>query len=206
MRRNKMVGNTKVIGITGGVGSGKSHVCKLITEHLGFPVLDSDSISRKQMEPGGRVLESVIREFGKQYENEDGSLNRSALAELVFNDDEALKKLNSLTHPAVIEEINEKINEYAEEGIPFVFVESALAFDAGYRSFCDEIWLVSAPENIRRYRLKKGRGYSDERISSLFSEQMPEEEMRKICDREICNGGMVGDIELCYQLEAGIGL
>lgn len=197
-----MVDRTKVIGITGGVGSGKSHVCALIEKHLGYPVIDSDSISRNQMEPGGPVLKKVVEEFGEDILNPDGSLNRSALAAIVFQDDEKLEKLNRITHPAVIEEIEQRISNYAKRNIPFVFVESALACSAGYRSFCDEIWMVSAPENVRRYRLKKSRNYTDERISSMFAEQMSEEEMRRLCDKVVSNGNMVGDIELCYQLES----
>lgn len=197
-----MVDRTKVIGITGGVGSGKSHVCALIEKHLGYPVIDSDSVSRNQMEPGGSVLKKVVEEFGEDILNPDDSLNRSALAAIVFQDDEKLEKLNRITHPAVIEEIEQKISDYAKRSIPFVFVESALACSAGYRSFCDEIWMVSAPENVRRYRLKKSRNYTDERISSMFAEQMSEEEMRRLCDKVVSNGNMVGDIELCYQLES----
>ncbi|MBO7650479.1 MAG: dephospho-CoA kinase [Lachnospiraceae bacterium] len=201
-----MVDHTKVIGITGGVGSGKSHVCKLITRHLGYPVIDSDTISRNQMEPGGPVLKKVLETFGQEYANEDGTLNRSKLAELVFQDDEKIAALNAITHPAVIEEIKERIAGYAKEGVPFVFVESALACSAGYRSFCDELWAVTAPEQVRRYRLKKTRGYTDERISSLISEQLSDEELRKLCDKEINNGNMVGDIEICYQVETLLGL
>ncbi|MBO4695791.1 MAG: dephospho-CoA kinase [Lachnospiraceae bacterium] len=201
-----MVDHTKVIGITGGVGSGKSHVCKLIERHLGYPVIDSDSISKEQMEPGGTALKKVLETFGSQFANEDGTLNRSALADLVFNDPEKLKMLNAITHPAVIEEIKERIGEYAKKNIPFVFVESALACSAGYRSFCDELWAVTAPETVRRYRLMKGRGYTDEKIASLFSGQMPEEELKKLCDKEIVNGNLVGDLELCYQIETNLGL
>ena len=201
-----MVDHTKVIGITGGVGSGKSHVCKLIERHLGYPVIDSDSISRNQMEPGGPVLKKVLETFGQEYANEDGTLNRSKLAGLVFQVDEKLAALNAITHPAVIEEIEELIRGYAAKNIPFVFVESALACSAGYRNFCDELWVVTAPEQVRRYRLKKGRGYTDERISALFSEQLSEEELKKLCDKEIVNGNMVGDIEICYQVETLLGL
>ena len=201
-----MVDHTKVIGITGGVGFGKSHVCKLIAKHLGYPVIDSDSISRKQMEPGGPVLKKVLETFGREYANEDGTLNRSKLASLVFQDEEKLLALSAITHPAVIEEIQETIRGYAKKHIPFVFVESALACSAGYRSFCDELWVVTAPEPVRRYRLKKGRGYTDERISSLFSEQLSEAELKKLCDKEIVNGNMVGDIEICYQVETLLGL
>ena len=201
-----MVDKTKVIGITGCVGCGKSHVCRLIERHFGYPVIDSDAVSKKQMEPGGAVLPKVLEAFGQEYANADGTLNRSALADTVFHDSEKLELLNSITHPAVIEEIRNTIDEYAKEGIPFVFVESALACSAGYRSFCDELWIITAPEQVRRYRLKKGRGYTDERISSMFEEQMPEEEMRKLCDKEIVNGSMTGDLELCFQIENHLGL
>lgn len=206
MKQNSMVKYTKVIGITGGVGSGKSHVCKLIHNHLGYPVIDSDEISRNQMQKGSVVLNEVVACFGKEILNEDGSLDRSALAAIVFQDDEKLEKLNSITHPRVIEEIENRISHFADEGIPFVFVESALACSAGYRSFCDEIWMVYASEQVRRYRLIKTRGYDEARISAMFSEQMGEEEMRACCDKVINNGNMVGDIEICYQIENLLGL
>lgn len=197
---------TKVIGITGGVGSGKSHVCKLITKHLGYPVIDSDSISRNQMQKGSPVLDSVIENFGEDILSEDGSLDRGALAAIVFQDSEKLELLNSITHPAVIAEIQRQIETFSLQGIPYVFVESALACSAGYRAFCDEIWMVYASEQVRRYRLIKTRGYDDERISSLFSQQLSEEEMRACCDKVIQNGNMVGDLEICYQIENLLGL
>lgn len=206
MKQNSMNNHSKVIGITGGVGTGKSYVCSLIKRHLGYPVIDSDSVSREQMVPGSTVLEQVYEAFGTEIANEDGTLNRSALAQIVFQDDNKLALLNSITHPAAIAEIKRQIAAYKAENIPYIFVESALACSAGYRDFCDELWCVTAPETVRRYRLRKERGYSDERISVVFAEQMSEEELQSLCDKEIINSNMVGDLELCYQIEDNLGL
>ena len=165
-----------VIGMTGNAGCGKSYVCRCISELLYCPVIDSDTVCRELMMPGQKVYEDVANEFGPEYLCEDGTLNRAAIAEKVFNDPEALLKLNSLTHPATIEEIKRRIAAYKEEGYGFVIVESALAEDAGYREFCDELWLVAAKKENRIARLRD-RGYSDEKIASVMASQKQQEEL-----------------------------
>ena len=176
-----------VIGLTGCAGSGKSFVCECVSGSLGIPVIDSDYECRCLQEPGHAVYDAIVREFGPSCLAADGTLDRSALASIVFNDKEALRKLNSLTHPATIERIRELLSEYEKEGSEFVFVESALAAEAGYRSFCDELWLVYASDETRAERLRTTRGYSDEKIASVFASQNPQSEMVDCCERVIDN-------------------
>lgn len=176
-----------VIGLTGCAGSGKSYVCDCIRSLNGFPIIDSDAVCRSLMAPGKSVYKAVVREFGRDYVGADGALDRGKLAERVFNDREALKKLNSLTHPATIEKIRKMLADYEKKGVRCVFVESALASEAGYRDFCDELWVVTAPLEQRIERLR-ARGYSDEKILSVLTSQQSQDEITKGCDRQIYNG------------------
>ncbi len=190
----------KVIGITGGAGSGKSYVSQCIREHFGYPVIDSDSVARELMEPGGRAYMEVVDEFGTDILYEDGTINRGMLASIVFNDSEKLELLNRLTHPVTIATILDMIRDYEVQGLPVVFVESALADKAGYRSFCDELWLVHASEEVRAERLKRTRGYSDEKIQQVMSSQSTMEELLMCCARTIRNDENDNDSELLEQL------
>lgn len=172
--------------ITGEAGAGKSHICSLLREEFGLTVLDSDSITRELMEPGGVVYNNVVESFGSDYLLEDGSINRAKLAELVFNDEEKLMLLNSLTHPATIDKLNELCSECYANGEELVIIESAIALDSGYDSFCDEFWYVSSDFETRRSRLLE-RGYTDEKISSITHSQRDKEFFLSNCDVVIDN-------------------
>lgn len=189
-----------VIGITGCAGSGKSFVCDCIRQSLGIPVIDSDSECRKLQEPGGEVFEAIRREFGDGFLDPEGRLDRARLASVVFSDEQALLKLNELSHPATIRRINELLAEYRKAGTEFVFVESALAEKAGYRSFCDELWLVFAMDETRARRLRETRGYSDERIASLFASQVPQSAMFDYCERILDNDAAITQIGILRQV------
>lgn len=180
-----------VIGITGCAGSGKSFVCQCAQQSLGIPVIDSDYECRCLQEPGQPVFDEIVREFGPSCLSPDGTLNRAYLASIVFNDRDSLLKLNSITHPATIERIRNMLAEYEKQGEEFVFVESALAAEAGYRLFCDELWLVYASDETRVERLRTTRGYSDEKIASVFASQIPQSTMFDCCERVIDNENSV---------------
>ncbi|MBR5712494.1 MAG: dephospho-CoA kinase [Lachnospiraceae bacterium] len=175
-----------VIGVTGCAGSGKSYVLDCAKTLTHAPVIDSDRVCRGLMGPGGEAYENVVKEFGTPYLREDGTLDREKLAKDVFADEEALTRLNAATHPATIRAINDMIASYAAAGEQIVFVESALAEQAGYREFCREIWVVCASEEVRLERLRK-RGYSEERIADLMSRQLSQERMISMADRIITN-------------------
>lgn len=189
-----------VIGLTGCAGSGKSFVCDCARRSLGIPVIDSDTECRLMQVPGTKMFDDMVAEFGTSILTEDGQLNRAALAAIVFADKEALLRLNAITHPAVIAHIKELIKEYEKNGEEFVFVESALAKEAGYKDFCDELWLVYSNDETRAERLRSTRGYSDEKIASLFASQVPQTEMFDVCDRVIDNGTGADAFGIVHQI------
>ena len=189
-----------VIGLTGCAGSGKSYVCECAKEVLGIPVIDSEAECRSLQEPGQPVFEEIVREFGPSCLKEDGSLDRTGLAEIVFNNKDALKRLNELTHPAVIRHICGMLEEYRRKGEEFVIVESALATEAGYRDFCDELWLVYADDETRAERLRSTRGYSDEKIASVFASQVPQSTLFGLCERVIDNEASITKTGILRQL------
>jgi dephospho-CoA kinase len=187
----------KVIGITGGIGSGKTLVAKLLEEKYGAYLLNSDRIAKEQMEVGGASYQGVVDYFGKEILSEDGSIDRSKLAQIVFQDKEKRLKINDLTHPNVLAAITNEINIMREAGsIPYLVIETALMIEAGYDYICDEVWYVYTPEEVRRERLKKERNYSDEKIDSIFESQSKTEEFRRKYTNVIEN---IGDLEYLEQ-------
>lgn len=165
----------KVIGITGGVGAGKSTVVGILQKHYTIEYLHCDAIAHELMERGGSAHEELISLFGEDLVNADGTLNRSKLYERAFLGDR-VEELNACVHPKVriyVEERIASLRAAAFEGL--VLIEAALLIEAGYKDICDELWYVHAPVEMRRARLKANRGYSDERVDSVMAEQATEE-------------------------------
>lgn len=178
----------KVIGITGGIGSGKSLVADILVKDYGAYYINTDRIAYEQMLPDGISYQGVVDFFGKVILNEDGTINRSKLAKIVFNDKEKLLKLNSLTHPNVLIDVLKEIDKKRDERkVPYCIIETALMIESGYDSVCDEVWYVHSPEDIRRERLKKNRGYTDEKIDAIFASQSKEEAFFKKFKKVIYN-------------------
>lgn len=166
----------KVIGITGGIGSGKSFVANIMKEKYGAHILNTDQIAKEQMEPGGASYQQVVDCFGSGILSEDTTINRSKLAAIVFEDKEKLLVLNQLTHPPVLEAVKDEILSSKELGtIPYLIIETALMIESGFDYICDEVWYVYAPEEERRSRLKRERNYSDEKINAIFESQCKKE-------------------------------
>lgn len=165
----------KVIGITGGVGAGKSTVVGILKKHYTTEYLHCDAIAHELMERGGSAHEELLTLFGADLVNEDGTLNRSKLYERAFLGDR-VEELNACVHPKVREYVEERIATLrTEKFCGMVLIEAALLIEAGYKDICDELWYVHAPVELRRARLKANRGYSDERVDSIMAEQASEE-------------------------------
>ena len=178
----------KVICLTGGIGSGKSFVSDIINELSGCPVIDSDLTTKVSVtEKGQKGYEEIVKEFGNEILDEDGEIVRSALAALVFNNPEKLKKLNGITHPETIRVINKMIDNYGKRGFKTVFVESAIPFAADYDNFCDEFWFIHSTKKDRINRLMKARNYSREKCLSIFATQMSDREYKSRCSVVIEN-------------------
>ncbi|MBQ9118588.1 MAG: dephospho-CoA kinase [Lachnospiraceae bacterium] len=179
---------TQIIGLTGGVGSGKSTVLSVLKKYFHCLEVSTDDISRHQMEPGGTVYSQVVEAFGTGILAEDGTIDRAGLAAVVFADPQKLQQLNALTHPAVTERVLEIVTqERAAARYDAVVIETALLIEGHYDAFCDQVWYVYAPEAERRERLKQSRGYSEEKIADLFARQQSEEAYRSVATAVIDN-------------------
>jgi dephospho-CoA kinase len=175
------------IGITGGIGSGKSLVCKIFS-CLGVPVYDADSRAKYVMTTDRILMEQIQKEFGMLSYNPDGMLNRSYLSERVFNEPEQLKKLNELVHPRVGKNYSEWVMENSSSS--YVIKEAALLFEAGSAQQLDNIIAVYAPEELRIKRvLKRDPQRTEETVREVMQNQMNEEEKRDKADFVIYNDG-----------------
>jgi len=185
----------KVIGITGGVGAGKSTVVGILQKHYTTEYLHCDAIAHELMEQGGSAHEELISLFGEDLVNADGTLNRSKLYERAFLGDR-VEELNACVHPKVRTYVEDRIAALkASEFNGLVLIEAALLIEAGYKDICDELWYVHAPVEARRARLKANRGYSDERVDSIMAEQATEELFFSASDFVLYNDSSQEDCE-----------
>lgn len=178
-----------VIGITGGVGSGKSEVLKYLGEHYDAAVIQADTVGHLLMRKGNCCYQPVIDLLGSSIIEDDGELGRRRIAALVYADDKLLAGLNQIIHPAVKSCISQEMAREEKLGRAFFFVEAALLLEDHYDRICDEIWYIYAEEAVRRARLKMSRGYSEEKISGILKNQLSEAEFRSRCQYTIDNSG-----------------
>ena len=179
----------KIIGITGGVGAGKSEVLNFIAGRYDATVVEADQVGYLAMQPGKEAYEPVAELFGPSVVKEDQTLNREKIAQIVFEDRQLLEKLNAIIHPAVKRYIRRAIQMEQEAGTEIFVVEAALLIEDKYDEICDELWYIYADENVRMHRLMKNRGYSVEKIRGILANQLSEEEFESHCDFEIDNSG-----------------
>lgn len=179
----------KIIGITGGVGAGKSEVLNFIAGRYDATVVEADQVGYLVMQPGKEAYEPVAELFGPSVVKEDQTLNREKIAQIVFEDRQLLEKLNAIVHPAVKRYIRRAIQMEQEAGTEIFVVEAALLIEDKYDEICDELWYIYADENVRMHRLMKNRGYSVEKIRGILANQLSEEEFESHCDFEIDNSG-----------------
>ncbi len=185
----------KVIGLTGGIGSGKTTVANILRDKYHAYVIFSDEVAKELMEPGQISYRLIVETFGTTVLGADKCLDRQKLALMVFENSEKLALLNSLTHPYVEQFILEEIKRIREtKQYHLVVVESALLFQVNYDKFCDVVWVVVAEEQARRQRLISSRGYSNEKIDAILEKQMTDEEFRKYTTNIIENSGNMKNI------------
>lgn len=188
----------KVIGITGGVGCGKSTVLHLIQKHANAYIIMADDVAKSLYTAGSPLVHDIAEEFGDNCVNSDGSVNKPALADIIFSDENKRKKLNAMVHPEVKRIILETIDELKSlNKYDLILVEAALFFEENYDKFCDEVWYVTSDTSVRRKRLKADRGYSDEKIDNMLKAQLSENEFIKRCDKVIDNSGSLDVTESC---------
>lgn len=167
-----------VIGITGGIASGKSFVCNYLI-NLGYEVIDSDNISKNLSEINKPIYNAIVKEFGKDYLNSDKTLNRKKLGNLVFNDSISLKKLNNITHPLIINEIKKRIKE---SKCNLIFLDIPLLFEANLEYLCDKIVCVYVDEQIQIKRLMNRDKIDLEYALKKINSQIPLKEKIKMAD------------------------
>ena len=176
-----------MIGITGGVGCGKSTVLNLIKENFNALIIMADDVAKDLMKKGKKGYDETIAFFGDEIIDETtGEIDRPKLSSVIV--------LNSIIHPVVKKEIVSMITQAKiDNKYDYIFVEAALLLDDHYNVFCDETWYIYADEDSRRKRLKESRGYSDEKIDGIIKSQLGEEEFKNGCDIVVDNSGNIND-------------
>ena len=196
----------KFIGITGGVGAGKTAILDYLRNKPDTKVMLADEIANELMVPGTQCYDKLKAEFGTEdIYQKDGFFDRIKLAQVIFSDDEKRKKLNGIVHPAVRKYvIGQAAYERKEGKIKLLVLEAALLIEEHYDEICDELWYIYTSEENRRIRLKKQRNYSDEKINEIFNSQLTDEKFRKACRVVIDNNGTIEAAEA--QIEAALML
>lgn len=175
------------IGITGGVGAGKSTVLDFLEQEYQAYVMKADEIGHLVMEPGQSCYEPVIALFGKQVIKNDKTIDRRLVSDVVFSHPDMLEKLNHIIHPAVKEYIRRQLALKKEEGQRICVVEAALLLEDHYEEFCDTVWYIHTDSEIRIRRLMESRGYTREKSMSIIASQAPEELFRTHTDYVVTN-------------------
>lgn len=169
-----------VIGITGGVGSGKSRVLEYLQKHCNCRIVLADDVGNKVKEPGQKCYEQIVRLLGNGILNEDKTINRVKMAELIFANESVLNEVNEIIHPAVEEYILTEMEKERGKGtIDVFFLEAALLIEAGYLKYLNELWYIYSKREVRVARLKESRQYSDEKIEQIMNSQLSEDEFRR---------------------------
>lgn len=176
-----------ILGLTGSFGSGKSTVAEIISELTGAPVIDADAIVKDLQQPGKPGLTAIVREFGEEYLQPDGSLNRRKLAKLVFQDNAQLDRLNAIIHPLVQEEERQMLHDFRKE--PLVVFMVPLLFEVGHHQLCDKVAVVAVAKEVRYERLQQRDGLAPAEVDKRLASQMSQEEKIRRADRVINNSG-----------------
>lgn len=172
----------RTIGITGGVGTGKSELLAYIKTHYNCHIILADVAAHWIEQPGEKAYDELVELLGDEILDTDGTIHKSRMAEKIFRDKAVLHQVNQIIHPKVKEYILEEIARKRAEGkVDFLFVEAALLIEDGYEEILDELWYIHTQTDIRKKRLKTSRAYSDEKIERILREQLPEDEFRKHC-------------------------
>jgi len=169
----------KIIGITGGVGSGKSTITDILKEHYHAFLINTDQVAHVLMQKDMISYKLIVDDFSESILNQNGEIDRTLLGKIVYQDSDKLTRLNSYTHPYVMDYVYNLIQCKREQKLELVCIETALPIEAGLKDICDEIWYVCAPEAVRRERLKKDRNYSEQKINNIFMNQLSDEEYRR---------------------------
>ncbi len=178
----------RVIGITGGIASGKSSVSTFIRE-LGFSVIDADVVAREVVEPGEEAYHEIVKEFGESILMPEGDINRAALGDLIFHNEDKRLKLNSIVHPAVRKRMRELAEKAFQDGAETVFMDIPLLFESKLTFMVEKTLLVYVDEEIQLARLMKRNNLSEKDALARIASQMPLKEKKALAEAVVDNNG-----------------
>ena len=183
-----------VIGLTGGIGTGKSEVARLL-ESLGAAPINADQIGHEAYTPHSETWNLVVDAFGEGILQESGEIDRRALGGIVFSDPEEMAKLNAIMHPQMASMVTDRIDSLRGDGAEVVVVEAAVLFEAGWETLVDEVWSTDSPVETVVQRLQAARGISPEEARKRIDSQMDREERLGRSDVVVDNSGDVARLE-----------
>ena len=180
----------RLIGVTGGVGAGKSEILQYVKQNYKCEVYLADEVAHKVQEPGQPCYEKLVEIMGKGVLKPDGTIDRTIMASRIFLERELLLRVNALVYPAVQKYLLNRVKEARENPqIELFFIEAALLIETGYKEIGDEMWYIHADEEVRRKRLALSRGYAPLKITQIMDKQLSEEAFRSASDFIIDNSG-----------------
>jgi dephospho-CoA kinase len=181
------------VGLTGGIGSGKSEVARIFHQ-LGIPVIDADVIAHQVVQPGTEALSEVVAVFGEAILTSSGELDRAKLADIVFNNPEMREKLEAIIHPRVREQIRAYKDEHKNE--PYVIVVIPLLIESAQQDLIDRVLIVDAAESVRIQRVQARDSRSKEQILSIIQNQADDTERHAAANDSLENNGSLDDLQL----------
>ena len=160
----------RLIGITGGVGAGKSEILQYIRKHYKCEIYLADQVAHEVKSPGQPCYQKMVELMGNGILQEDGTIDRAKMASRIFLEKELLLKVNALVHPAVQTYLLDRVKEARQNPeVELFFIEAALLIETGYKEIADEMWYIYADEKVRRNRLEASRGYTPQKISQIMN-------------------------------------
>ena len=178
----------KVIGLTGGIGSGKSTVSRFLAE-LGATVIDADKVGHEAFKPNTKLWREVVAAFGKRILTPGGDIDREKLGKIVFSNSESLSRLNQIMHPRMYDMVKAQLEGYRRQGVDVVVLEAALLIEASWTSLADEVWVTLGSETTVLRRLKERGGLSEQQALARIHSQMSNEERLSYANVAINNDG-----------------
>ena len=183
-----------VIGLTGGIGTGKSEVARLL-QSWGAVVINADQVGHEAYAPNSESWHEVVNTFGREILQPSGQIDRGRLGSIVFSDPQQLDKLNAIMHPRMANMVADKIQLLREQGVETVVVEAALLFEAGWDSLVDEVWATDSPVDLVIERLQTRNGMNEEEVRRRIDSQMDRFERMERADLVLDNSGDVAVLE-----------
>ena len=187
-----------VIGLTGGIGTGKTQVSEML-EKLGAAIVNADLLGHQIYVPHSEGWREVVEAFGEEILAPDGEIDRTKLGPIVFGNPEALKRLNAITHPKIYALANESLKKLPQQGTKVAVLEAALLIEAKWTPLVNEVWVTTAPEHNVVKRIQERNGFTEKAIRSRIASQMPQEERIIYADVVIENAGDLNELKTKIQ-------